>query len=216
MSFWNSTKVWEKIFLIAWILLLGMEGTAQEQRFKAAVLLGLNASQLNGDRSAGYNKLGPTGGLRGVVVLGDKWNLSVELLYGQRGSRYPTGLNNPTPGAPLNITTSYIDVPVVISLGDWLSEDETYYRIEVHGGLAFGRLFNAIARDSPYDDNTDLFEKNDLNLVVGASYFVNAHFAFTFRYNRSVLLLYNNSKHPNFNANSLFSHFLTLRAEYLF
>ncbi len=202
--------------LLTLLLVFSPNGQSQELRFGATAVVGLTAAQLNGDANAGYNKLGPTAGLRGTVELSDRWTLAMEITFAQRGSRYPTGLNNPTPGFPLNITTSYVDIPVVISIGDWLSEDETYYRVHLRGGLAYGRLFNVVARDSPYDNNLDLFSDNDFYFLIGASYNINSKIALAFRYNRSLTLLYNNAKNSSFNANSLFSHFLSMRVEYQF
>ena len=205
------------MFVLVIIALTFQQGSAQDRRFNAAIVAGFNASQLNGDQSAGYNRIGPTAGLRGIISLQKNFYLSTEILYSQRGSRYPTGLNNPTPGAPLKITTNYVDIPVVFTVMDWLNEESDYYRLHFHAGPAFGRLFKASAEFSPYDDDTNLFSKNDFYMLVGVTYFTNAHLGFTFRYNRSVVLLFSNRKHQQqLNANSLFSHFLTLRAEYVF
>ncbi len=190
--------------------------TAQELTFGATVVAGVTAAQLDGDLSAGYNKVGLTAGLRGTIELSERWTLAMEIIFAQRGSRYPTGINNPNPGFPLNITTSYIDVPVVVSISDWLSADETYYRIHLRGGLAYGRLFNAVARDSPYDASTDLFSDNDLNFLLGVAYNINRKIAVAFRYNRSLTLLFDNNRQAGLNANSLLSHFLTMRVEYQF
>lgn len=215
MYFYYLDKFGKK--LIFFLFLLGaISIQAQEQRFNAGLTIGLTAAQLNGDQSAGYNKVGLTGGIRGIILLNDKWNLNTEIIFSQRGSRYPTGLNNPTPGLPFNITTNYIDVPVYATVSDWLSTDETYYRINLDMGLAFGRLVGVTAQDTPFDNSTELFQKNDLYLMAGVRYMVNEHFGFYFRYGRSIVFLFDNQKTPQVNQQSLLSHFLTFRAEYLF
>lgn len=205
-----------KFCLLPLLLTLVLAANAQEQRFNAGIVAGVTAAQLNGDQSAGYNKVGITGGLRAIIYLNDKWNLNTEILFGQRGSRYPTGINNPTPGLPFNITTTYIDVPVYATIGDWLSSDETYYRINLDMGLAFGRLIGSTTVDTPFDGNNDLFQKNDLYLLAGVRYMVSEHFGLYFRYNRSVIFLFDSRKTPQLNQPPLLSHFLSLRAEYLF
>lgn len=215
MSLYQLPKIL-KFCLLPLLLMASLSGRAQEQRFNAGIVAGFTAAQLNGDQNAGYNKVGLTGGLRAIILLSDKWNLNTEILFSQRGSRYPTGINNPTPGFLFNITTNYIDVPVYASIGDWLSEDETYYRVNLDMGLAFGRLIGSTTVDTPFDGNNDLFKNNDLYLLAGVRYMVNAHLGFYFRYNRSIIFLFDSRKTPQLNQPPLLSHFLSLRAEYLF
>ncbi|MCC7507153.1 MAG: hypothetical protein IT259_17735, partial [Saprospiraceae bacterium] len=61
------------------LLMLLPEGAIaqRQQRFKAGIIAGLTASQIDGDESAGYHKVGLQGGLRGVVILGGKQDASV-------------------------------------------------------------------------------------------------------------------------------------------
>ncbi len=205
-----------KSALLLLIFLSSGETKAQERRFNAGIVAGLTAAQLNGDQSAGYNKVGLTGGIKGIIYLTDKWNLNTEILFAQRGSRYPTGINNPSPGVLFNITTNYVDIPVYVSLGDWLSEDETYYRINLDAGFAYGRLISSKVIDTPFDNDPDIFQDSDIYFLAGVRYMVNSHFAFYFRYNRSFVFLFDRRKTPQINQNSLLSHFLTVRAEYLF
>jgi len=205
-----------KTSLFLLIFYISGEINAQERRFNAGIVAGFTAAQLNGDQSAGYNKVGLTGGIKGIIYLNDRWNLNTEFLFSQRGSRYPTGINNPSPGAPFNITTNYVDIPVYATIGDWLSEDETYYRISLDLGAAYGRLISSKVTDTPFDNNVDLFQKSDLYILAGVRYIANRNIAFYFRYNRSLVFLFDRQKTPQLNQDSLLSHFLSVRAEYLF
>lgn len=200
-------------FLLLILFFTTQEAFGQGQRFNAGLSAGLTAAQLNGDQSAGYHKVGITGGIRGIIDLNEKWNLNTEIIFSQRGSRYPTGPNSP--GIPFNITTSYIDVPVYATIGDWLSEDQKYYRIQLDLGAAFGRLIGVETIDTPFDNNPEEFQKTDLYVLAGVRYMLNAHLAFNFRYNRSIVFLFNNQK-STLNQRSLLSHFLTLKLEYIF
>jgi len=58
--------------------------TAQP-RFRAGVVAGLSASQIDGDISRGYNKLGFLGGLRVIARLKSRTEASMEILYPQGG-----------------------------------------------------------------------------------------------------------------------------------
>ena len=59
----------------------------QAQTFKAGVILGVTASQINGDDSAGFNKPGLEGGLKSAVTISEKVDISLEILYSQRGAK---------------------------------------------------------------------------------------------------------------------------------
>ncbi|MBK9337608.1 MAG: hypothetical protein IPM98_14010 [Lewinellaceae bacterium] len=66
-------------------LLLPNAATAQrEQRFKAGIIAGVTASQIDGDASARYHKVGLQGGLRHRSVA-PKQDASIEFLFTQRG-----------------------------------------------------------------------------------------------------------------------------------
>ena len=56
-------------FLLLFLLCSALDLQAQRrQRFKAGVIAGITAAQIDGDASAGYNKVGLQGGLRGIVL----------------------------------------------------------------------------------------------------------------------------------------------------
>jgi len=131
----------KSLFLLVWLCFIFCSNLdAQEQRFKAGVILGANLSQIDGDKSDGYIKLGITGGLRGVAIITDKIELSIELLFDQRGSRSQKIFD--TNFFPFSITNNYISVPVVFNYQDWLDESGDYYKLHFHTGLSYGRLIN--------------------------------------------------------------------------
>ena len=61
--------------------------SAQEQRFNAGLVVGLNASQIDGDQLAGFDKLGLTAWVRGIAKLGETIDMNIEFLYSERGSK---------------------------------------------------------------------------------------------------------------------------------
>ncbi len=67
------------------------------QRFKGGLFAGVNASQVAGDISSGYKKLGITFGATVETQLNDRWGLKMELGFSQKGSREnPTDENGNT------------------------------------------------------------------------------------------------------------------------
>ncbi|MEZ4962348.1 MAG: porin family protein [Saprospiraceae bacterium] len=192
------------------ILLLAANADAQ-QRFRAGLVLGLNASQILGDDIGGYNKLGLQGGLRVNTILRDKMDLIVEMLYSQRGSRSKTNEFI----IPRKINLQYVEVPVMVSYKDWYIEDDDYYKVQVIGGLTYSRLFKSSAEGSDHDDQVDNFINNDVGFTLGAEFYLSRHFGFSFRFSRSINLLYNKDKH-NPGVNSLRGFFLSFRTMYIF
>ena len=208
-----------KSFLLLCFLSFLVCGNAiSQQRFKAGLIAGLNASQILGDNSGGYNRLGLQGGMRAVAVITKKTDLLFEILYSQRGS-YDKSYNKCNI-IPLEISTKYIEVPVMVAFKDWLKEEDGYYRLQVSGGFSYGRLLNATSIGSCHDDLTDLFNKNDVSFTLGVEYFSNKHLSFGMRWSRSINLLYNHKKGDNLenprNENSLRGFFLSFRGAYIF
>jgi len=189
------------------VLLFLSENSLAQQRFKAGVVLGLNASQILGDAVGGYNRLGLQGGLRATTVLQDKMDISFELLYSQRGS-YSKNFN-------VDIFLQYVEVPVVFSYKDWLHEEDGYYRIQASAGISLGRLLDASAEGSTHDDLTDNFNTWDYGFTGGVEYFATQRIGFGLRWTKSFNLLYNKDKHDP-GRNSLRGFFLSFRGAYYF
>lgn len=194
-------------------------GSAAQQRFKAGLIAGVTASQIDGDASAGYNKVGLQAGLRGVTVLKEKQEVSVEILYTQRGCR------NEAKTPPFFKTTlNYIEVPVQWHYNDWLVDQaddaDNYYRVQIGAGLAFARLLG-------YKDDSDGsiagitpalpdLNRNSFSFLISATLFANKYLGFNFRYNRALNKLYKPGKPGTNYAYSLNEHFLSFQALVMF
>ncbi|MEO1262926.1 MAG: porin family protein [Bacteroidota bacterium] len=213
-----NKSILKTLFLFLVVLLFQVDSSAQ-QRFKAGVIAGLNASQIQNDDVGGYNRLRIQGGLRAIAIFTEKMDLNIELLYSQRGS-YATDGSPVCFNGPLDITANYIEIPVLWTLKDWLHETDDYYRIQASAGLSYGRLISASSIGSCHDGLADLFNKNDVSFTIGAEYFATEHFTIGFRWSRSLNLLYNRKKGeelmPSRSENSLQGFFLSFRAGYIF
>lgn len=190
-----------------------------QQRFKGGIVAGLTASQIDGDASAGYNKVGLQAGLRVAAVLKEKQDASVEIIYSQRGSR-----NEAKTPPYFKTTLNYVEVPVQWHYHDWLvengDESENFYRVQFNVGASYGRLIN-------YKDSSDGsiagitpalpdLERNSFCFLIGASFYATKHFGFNFRYNRAINKLYKPGKPGTNYAYSLNEHFLAFQAMYMF
>lgn len=196
-------------------LLIATATVHAQQRFKAGLVFGINASQIKGDDSAGYNRLGLQGGLRAVTVLQDKLDLIIEMLYSQRGSF--DGNENIFPNGDLEISLKYVEIPFMFAYKDWYKEDDDYYKVQFTGGLTYSRLINASAEGSKHDAQVENFHNNDYGITVGFDFFFNKHFALGSRWNRSINLLYNHKEKGNDESiDSLVGYFLSFKGIYIF
>jgi len=166
-----------------------------QQRFRAGVILGVTASQIDGDNSAGYNKLGLQTGLRAVARLKGRTEASIEFLFTQRGSQ--SELIKDEFSNFFSLTTNYLEVPVQWHFKDWLIEGEEgepdYYKVSFNGGFSYGRLLGTKVNDDLSAIRViapDYLKKNDFSFVLGANFFATRHFCLTLRYVRSIGYMY--------------------------
>lgn len=134
---------------------------AQERRFDAAILMGGNAAQVDGDNLYGYHKIGLRTGLQVSARLSDRWALSMGMIYNQKGSRaskdelffYYNKVNFNT-----------IDVPVMIQISDWK------FRAAV--GVSYNRLisFSTFDNNGNNTSNSESF-RSDMASGLAAVYF---------------------------------------------
>lgn len=189
------------------------------QRFSAGVIGGLNASQIDGDLLAGFDKLGLTAGMKVVVDLESVIDLNIEFLYTQRGSQ--PDLFNPAFDPDIKIHLDYAELPVYATIGDWWQEEDEYHKVSAHAGLSFGRLISAKTFDyfhpseQKLDSFVQYFSDYDLSWLVGVSYRMSKNWGVTGRYTREIIPLLNPNKH-NLNIERLLSYYMTFRLEYYF
>lgn len=184
-----------RIFLITLFLLLLAGIRLEGQRFGAGIVAGLNASQIQGDASAGFNRLGVRAGLRGIVFLTEKSGFGLDLLYSARGSTSDLFAGNNSLRFVIHL--DYVEVPVWFYYQDWLAPDG-FYRLQASAGLSYGRLFNTRVTDAGVlVDEQDNFSRNDLSLHLGIAYRLSKKFSLEAHYTRSLIPLYNNRKYLN-------------------
>ncbi len=102
------------------------------QRFQAGALVGLNLSQIDGDRLLGYNQVGLNVGGRVNAVLSDRWQLGVEMTYTQQGAQ--RAKNDDPASIYDNIRLNFVETPVMLHFKEW--------KFHLSGGVSYARLIN--------------------------------------------------------------------------
>ncbi|HUR30274.1 MAG TPA: outer membrane beta-barrel protein [Saprospiraceae bacterium] len=205
-----------EVFIISLLLI---PGYSYSQRFSAGIVGGVNASQIDGDQLAGFDKLGLTGGIKAIVNLESVFDLNVEFLFTQRGSK--PDIFNPDVDPDIKVSLDYAEIPVYVSIGDWWQEEGEYHKVSAHAGVSFGRLISARTFDyfNPSDQSLDklvpYFNNSDLSWLVGLSYRMSSKWGLTGRYTREITPLLSPEKH-NLAIERLLSYYMTFRLEYYF
>lgn len=173
-------------------------------RFNAGIVLGLNVTQIDGDRFAGFDKFGILGGLKASMYLKKNLDFNVQLLYSQKGSRFETeGLAHNRMVKDRMIQLDYMEIPLLLS---WKCYDphKTTRGYVFDLGISYARLINSkitekyvAPRRFSYASIIDDIKKDEFNFVTGLNYFLNSHFGVGVRMTVQMNLVYDN---PNINA----------------
>lgn len=110
--------------------------------FKAEVIAGSNLSQVDGDETAGFRKLGLNTGLGVVLPLDKNWSLSFETLYTQKGSRQRRLYSDSLDGS-YKLRLNYAEIPFMVQY-----TDRDFMSAGV--GVSWGRLVQVEERKNGY------------------------------------------------------------------
>ena len=148
---------------------------SNEERFNAGLVIGFNNAQLDGDRFTGYNKIGLTGGIKGIVRLLPRLDFNMDLLYSKKGAEiFPALIKRVNPSRDRVIDLTYVDVPLSFK---WLLDDDgSAWHLE--GGIVYSRMINNKItelvqdkeREFAFQDIVDQFDKDDLASLLGGGY----------------------------------------------
>jgi hypothetical protein len=179
------------LFFMFFVIVIPM----YSQKFDGGLLAGFNGSQVRGDISNGFHKLGFVGGAWIKADINEKFYWSGELKFNQKGSR-----KNPTKkNVELYIyRLNYIDLPVLVGyrLKDYLS---------FFGGLSMGYLINSKLIDN-YGVNPSYSKSQLHSYEIGALVGVKVDFnqlverdwakklILDFRFQFSAMSIYSDSK----------------------
>lgn len=155
------------VLLLASLLFLAAAPASaqrEDRAFQAAIVGGFNLSQIDGDKLGGFNLIGLNAGAKVGFALSERWQLSLEMLYSQQGSRR---VLNDDPAAVLErMRLNFVEAPVMIHFRDW--------KILVGAGLSYNRLINYKVEDVTGEDITELqdFNPSIISVVLGGTFMV--------------------------------------------
>lgn|SRR5690606_2065601 len=162
------------------VFLLITNNIACGQSFKAAVLAGINSSQVSGDELSGFNKVGLFIGGSAILPVREKSLVEMELLFIQKGSKTPTPKN----GAANNfykMSLNYLEVPLIYTF-------RPVKYVSVHAGPTFGVLVGSKEEDNAGELTGQIpFQKTELGIDGGLSVYFSEHLSLTMRLSTSLL-----------------------------
>ena len=107
------------------------------QNFKSQVHGGINFSQVDGDKYAGYNQLGIYAGFSFFRVLKSNKNIGFEINYSSKGSRKKTSENDPS---IFKLRINYVGIPVY---AEFKKVIKGYDKLYIKAGLSGNILINS-------------------------------------------------------------------------
>jgi hypothetical protein len=179
-----------RLFFLCVIFMAMMLPRARSQEVQAAVIAGLNMSQVDGDEVYGFYKPGLNMGLSAIVPVGRHFNFALETLFNQKGAfqgdqYYSTdSAGNVFTGA-YNLRLNYLEVPVLFFFND---KDV----IMAGGGFSYGRLVGIKEEEHRQRIitttlNSGTYNRDDFNIMADIRFRVYKKFQFNARYAYSLL-----------------------------
>ncbi len=168
----------KKIFVLV-VLLVTFALNARAQEFKAGLVIGGVASQVDGDRMAGFYKAGFTGGLFVYRDISKVSRFQGELLYTMKGSR---ANSKNTDYSLYQISADYIDINLlyIYKVFDWLN-----FRIGLTPNVLISAKEETQTGLSPVG-NPPAFRRFGISTVAGLSYYFTQKMNITWSYNYSL------------------------------
>lgn len=145
------------------------------QGLDGGIHIGGNASQVDGDQSAGFNQAGLSLGGFVEYDLTTTSSLGVEILYEQLGSARQ---------GVLILRNHHVSLPITFRYHLPIELGEETHTVTLLAGASPGYLF---AAKSEFGDVTDLLQRFDLRAVAGVEYKFRDSFSLLMRYGYSVL-----------------------------
>lgn len=147
--------------IILVLFLFSISHAIYAQRFYGGVIGGFNGSQVDGDYTDGYHKLGASVGVWTATDISENFYWSMELKYNEKGSRVkPTKKNGYW---KYIYRLNYVDLPV--TLGYKYNDDLSFF-----AGASAGYLLHKYGEDNMGQDPNDFFDMIkalDFDLILG-------------------------------------------------
>lgn len=184
--------------------------------FSGGLVGGASFSQVDGDKFAGYFKVGVNAGAILYARLSHTFSVSMELLYAQKGSRSNYNQNsssNKYTVTDQRINLSYAEIPVLLNIYD-------KHKSHVGMGFSYAQLINADETiktnpESTYDQSKYPFRKYDINFIASANLHLFKGLYGNLRFQYSVVPVRKNVDYE-FARSQQYNNLWVLRVMYLF
>lgn len=151
---------------------------AQNKSFELLLIAGANASQVNGDKLAGFDKFGLNVGAGIKRKIRERSAWQIEFLYSEKGSKDVVSNVNPVPDTLFQF--NYVDIPIIFSY-------EVYNKLNVEAGIFNSVRVKALYSDFINDfDRSSVIRKTDHGLCLGLNYQLFNNFEVNARVSQSV------------------------------
>ncbi|NUM31459.1 MAG: outer membrane beta-barrel protein [Bacteroidetes bacterium] len=154
------------------------------QNFKSKVCGGINFSQVDGDKYAGYNKIGSKVGFTFYREFEKNKNLGFELNYSSKGSRKKVTEEDPS---IFKLRINYICLPVFIDFKNVL---KGYEKIILKIGISPNILINS-KTDFGFGWQKNNLKPMELSSIVGILYQINSKSELALIHENSILSIGN-------------------------
>lgn len=173
----------KKILLLTVFLAFLITSGSYAQRIMGAAILGVNASQVDGDEVYGYHKFGLNAGLAAIVPFGDHWAVTVENIYNQKGAHQRALYQDSLDGS-YDLKLNYLEVPVLVQYTD---KDVATFG----AGMSWGRLVGISEQRNGYPMpettlESGIYRSSDINILLDVKFRVVDKLRFNLRYAYSV------------------------------
>lgn len=168
----------KQTILLLSIFLLSLAAKAQDHRFHLLLVGGANASQVNGDKLAGFDKFGINAGAgikRGIT---NKSGIQIEFLYSEKGSKDVVSNSNPIPDTLFQF--NYVDIPIVYTY-------KIYPKLTIEIGIYNSVRVKALYSDFVNNyDRTTIIRPTDHGFTGGVNYQILEHLSVNARLSQSI------------------------------
>ena len=159
------------------ILLIVFSLSGFSQNITGRFTGGLTASQVSGDKSAKFNKVGFVVGPGAYIPFNDQMGISIDLLYIQKGSRKPFTERDPT---FYKLILNYVEVPFLFK---YVFNEKTHFQL----GPSFATLIKSQEEDGYGVIGSEIPFKNiELALQVGIDFMLNEKLSSNLRFSNSI------------------------------
>ncbi len=165
----------KKIFFLAAVALSFQKSLAQ--KFQGSIILGATTTQVSGDQLAGFDKSGFIAGGGITLPLHDKFDMGMEIIFIQKGSK--TSNNDSLEYYKMKL--NYAQVPIVF-------EYKFSNRFHFHLAPSIGALLSAKEEDLFGEVNeSSPFEKYEIGIGGGMSFYFSDNLSIKLRITQSLM-----------------------------